>query len=187
MHKLSRAEAAQLQLLGRRSGQAVNTEDIRTLYAFNRWANARLLSDTSPLTHVDFIRDLRTSHVSLQGTLVHILWAEWLWVRRWRGQSPKQVFAPAEFSDVAAIKTEWEAVEREQQVFVAELTDQGLATRVAYENLQGQRWEYSLGHMMQHVVNHSSYHRGQVVTLLRQLGQAPRATDLLVFFDEVGG
>ena len=48
----------------------------------------------------------------------------------------------------------------------------------------GQRWEYALGHMMQHTANHSSYHRGQVVTLLRQLGKTPEATDFLVFLDE---
>ena len=48
----------------------------------------------------------------------------------------------------------------------------------------GQRWEYALGHMMQHTANHSSYHRGQVVTLFRQLGKTPEATDFLVFLDE---
>lgn len=165
----------------------MNTKDIHELYAFNQWANARLLSDTSSLSYPEFIRDLRTSHVSVHGTLVHILWAEWLWLRRWRGESPRRVFEQAEFPDVAAIKAEWADVEREQQLFLAELTDRRLATQVAYENLQGQWWEYSLGSMMQHVVNHSSYHRGQVTTLLRQLGQAPRATDLLVFFDEVSG
>jgi len=165
----------------------VNSQDIRTTYAFNRWANHRVLSDASSLTKDDFIRDVGTSHTSVQGTLVHILWAEWLWLRRWNGQSPKQVFAPADYAEVRALETEWKNVERDQQRFLAELTDEKLATQVAYENLQGQRWEYSLGHMMQHVVNHSSYHRGQVVTLLRQMGLVPRPTDLLVFFDETGG
>jgi DinB family protein len=60
----------------------------------------------------------------------------------------------------------------------------GISRRVSYENLQGVHWEYSLAETMQHVVNHSSYHRGQVVVLLRQLGQTPPATDFLVFFDE---
>ena len=98
-------------------------------------------------------------------------------LRRWDAQSPKQVMTPADYPDVRALETEWKTVEREQQRFLAELTDGKLTTQVAYENLQGQRWEYSLGHMMQHVVNHSSYHRGQVVTLLRQMGHAPQATD----------
>ena len=61
-----------------------------------------------------------------------------------------------------------------------------LLGRIPYENLRGQRFEYALGHMMQHVVNHSSYHRGQVVTLLRQLGRTPPNTDFLEYFDEGG-
>jgi uncharacterized damage-inducible protein DinB len=75
-------------------------------------------------------------------------------------------------------------VESEQQAFLKSLTDELLEKCVSYENLQGERWEYSLAHMMQHLVNHSSYHRGQVVTLLRQLGQTPPTTDFLVFIDE---
>lgn len=75
-------------------------------------------------------------------------------------------------------------MEAEQQAFINCLSDDLLEKRVSYENLQDQRWEYSLAQMMQHVVNHSSYHRGQVITLLRQLGQTPPATDFLVFLDE---
>jgi uncharacterized damage-inducible protein DinB len=66
------------------------------------------------------------------------------------------------------------------------LTDDRVKARISYENARGERWEYSLGHMMQHIVNHSTYHRGQVVTLLRQLGQTPPPTDFLVYFDEGG-
>ena len=120
----------------------------------------------------------------MRGTLVHILWGEWAWLQRWQGESPKQAFAPEDFLDVPALEARWQLVTREQQTFIERLADERLKGRVAYENLQGQRWEYSLGHMMQHVVNHSSYHRGQVVTLLRQLGKTPEATDFLVFLDE---
>lgn len=168
----------------------MNSEDIGTLYAFNRWANHRVLFDAGSLSRDELHRNLGTSHDSVQGTLVHILWAEWLWLRRFRGDSPKRVFVPAEFPDVSVLETQWKEVEREQETFIGQLTEEArptLATRVAYENLQGQRWKYSLGHMMQHVVNHSSYHRGQVVTLLRQLGRAPQPTDFLVFLDERDG
>jgi uncharacterized damage-inducible protein DinB len=165
----------------------MNTEDIRTLYAFNRWANHRSLADARALDSQELTRDLGASYPSVHATLVHILWAEWLWLRRWQGESPKQVFAPAELGDLSAIESRWEEVEREQESFIAQLTDERLVIRIGYENRQGERWEYSLGHMMQHVVNHSSYHRGQVVALLRQLGHLPQATDFLLFFDEGGG
>jgi len=91
---------------------------------------------------------------------------------------------PEEFPDWASLESRWTNVEDEQEAFIKCLTDDLLERRVSYENLRAQRWEYSLVQMMQHVVNHSSYHRGQLVTLLRQLGQTPPGTDLLVFLDE---
>lgn len=165
----------------------MNTSAIRELYAFNRWANDRMLSDASTLPPDEFSRDLNASHGSVHGTVVHMLWAEWLWLQRWRGQSPRERFTPEQFPDAAAIGTEWEKVEREQQLFISGLTEEDLARSVAYENLSGERWEYTLRRMLIHVVNHSSYHRGQVVTLLRQLGGSARPTDFLAFFDETGG
>jgi uncharacterized damage-inducible protein DinB len=162
----------------------MNPEDAQTLIDFNQWANRRIVAGTRSARSNDFARDLGTSFGSIRGTLVHIMWAEWIWLRRWQGQSPKQVFAAEDFADAAAIGERWKEIERGQHEFASQLTEPRLNQPVAYENLQGQRWEYTLGHMMQHVVNHSSYHRGQIVTLLRQLGASAPATDLLVFFDE---
>jgi uncharacterized damage-inducible protein DinB len=161
----------------------VNTGDIQDLYAYNRWANSRLLAAVRLVEPRDFSRDLGTSFRSVQGTLIHIMWAEWLWLRRWRGESPKRVFELKEFPDVDSLESAWDEVESDQLNFIGGLTDERLGARVSYENLQGQRWEYSLAHMMQHLVNHSSYHRGQIVTLLRQLGQHAPATDFLAFVD----
>jgi uncharacterized damage-inducible protein DinB len=164
----------------------VTLDEIRTLFAYNRWATHRLLDGSRQLSPDAFARNLGSSYGSVRGTLVHTLWAEWIWLQRWRGASPRQVFAEDEFPDVAAIEARWAAVERDRQELIGHLSDDGLLARLAYENLQGQRCEYALGHTMQHVVNHSSFHRGQVVTLLRQLGRTPPGTDFLVFFDEGG-
>ena len=87
---------------------------------------------------------------------MHVLWAEWIWLERWRGASPKQVFAEDQWPDVDAIRSRWHELERDRQGFIGELTEDRLLQRIAYENLQGERWEYSLVHMMQHVVNHST-------------------------------
>ena len=164
----------------------MNVSEIRTLYAYNRWATDRLLDAARALARTEFTRDLGTSHRSVRGTLVHVLWSEWIWLQRWRGTSPKNVFAEDQWPDVGAIHARWSELERERQDFIGAVTDDRLTQLISYENLQGERWEYSLVHMMQHVVNHSSYHRGQVVTLLRQLGRTPPTTDFLAFFDEGG-
>lgn len=161
-------------------------DDLSTLCAYNRWATEQLLEAARSLDAGELTREFGVSYGSVRGTLVHILWAEWIWQRRWARESPKQRFAEQDFPDVAAIAARWREVHRAQREFIAGLTEGDLRTRIAYENLQGERWEYSLGHMIQHVVNHSSYHRGQVVSLLRQLGRTPPMTDLLAYFDVSG-
>ncbi len=162
----------------------MNVEDIQTLYDYNRWANRRVLAAIQVCATHDFMRDVGTSHGSIAGTLLHILWSEWIWLRRWQGESPKRAFTLEEFPGLAAMESFWDELDRERVAFIGRLTDECLAARISYENLQGERWEYSLAHMLQHTVNHSSYHRGQIVTLLRQIGQSPPVTDFLAFFDE---
>jgi uncharacterized damage-inducible protein DinB len=141
---------------------------------------------TEGVPGADFTRDLGTSHGSLRGTLVHVLWADWIWLQRWRGESPKQVFDENEFADAAAFLSRREAFDRDRETFLSSLRDGDLSQRIGYENRRGERWVYRLDHMLQHVVNHATFHRGQVVTLLRQIGHVPPATDYLVYFDEGG-
>ena len=159
-------------------------DDIRDLYGFNRWANDLILDACDGLNPAEFTRDMQTSHGSVRGTLVHTLWGEWVWFRRWAGESPKTVFSEFDFPDLGVIRPRWHALDRERNEFMATLTEEKLQSVFGYENLKGEHWEYSYVHAMQHVVNHSTYHRGQIVTLLRQLGKTPPVTDFLVFIDE---
>ena len=158
--------------------------DIQTLYEYNRWANARVVKAVSRLSVEQFTRDLGSSFPSIRDTLVHILFAEWLWLERWKGTSPTVMFDPAEFPSVDVVKEKWREVESDCISFVRGLTAARLDTVVRYTNMDDETLEFRLGDMMKHVVNHSSYHRGQIVTMLRQLGAEPSATDLLEFLHE---
>ena len=159
---------------------------IRELYGYNTWANARIFEAVRPLTPEQFGRDLGSSYPSVRDSLAHIVWAEWLWFQRWNGTSPKVVFEPVDFPRAESLEARWLEVAADQRVFLDGLTNQRLASMVRYVNLQGQPWEYPLWRQMYHLVNHSSYHRGQVTAMLRQLGSRAVATDFLVFHDEVG-
>ena len=161
----------------------MNKQDIEHLYRYNRWANAQTLIAASRLDEQQFTRDLGSSHASVRDTLAHTMAAEWIWVTRWLGTSPKSLFDPKEFPSVDALRLRWAEVERDQADVISGLSDDSLAKMVTYTNTKGEEWTYSLEHMMQHVVNHSSYHRGQVTALLRQLGAEPIPTDLLYFVD----
>src|SRR5271156_6161507 len=74
----------------------MNVEDFRRLYDYNSWANHRTLDACAPLSEEQFTRDLRSSFRSLRDTMVHISWAEWLWLERWQGRSPDK-FSSAGF------------------------------------------------------------------------------------------
>src|SRR6266850_2168202 len=124
----------------------MNTGDIRLLLSYNTWANRRILAAAQLLTPEGLQRDLGTSYGSVQGTLVHLLWAEWIWLERWLGRSPKQVFGTGDFPDLAAIEERLATIQRGQEAFIETLTDDRVKTRISYENARGERWEYSLGH-----------------------------------------
>jgi uncharacterized damage-inducible protein DinB len=162
----------------------MNAAEAQLLQAYNRWANGRLLDAAVDLGPEQLERDLSTSHGSVWGTLVHIVWAEWLWLGRWQRTRPAPETDPKLCRDLPTLRSRWEAMEQAQRSFVEQLTDPALAERISYQNRRGETWVYPLGDMLRHVVNHSTYHRGQVMTLLRQLGATPRATDFLVFLDE---
>jgi len=161
----------------------MDLESIRELYGYNRWANARSLEAAAAVSTEDFTREVGGSFASLRGTLAHMYGAEWIWLQRWKGISPRQLPFSLEFPDAASIRSRWQAVENERQVFLDALDPARLAEVLSYVNLQGQTFAYPLRRMLQHVVNHGTYHRGQITTLLRQLGAAPLATDLLLYDD----
>jgi len=162
----------------------MDKDEIRQLYDYNRWANARTFDAAERLTDAEFARALGGSFPSVRETLVHLVWAEWVWLRRWLGESPRERFDAAEFSNVAAVRSRWDEIERERAEFIVGIDEARLGAVVAYVNAAGEEWRYPLGQMMLHVANHSTYHRGQVATLLRQLGAAAPSTDFLYYIDE---
>ena len=165
----------------------MNKNDIQLLYEYNRWANSQTLDASAKLTEEQFTKDLSSSYRSVRDTLAHILAAEWIWLTRWNGVSPRALLNPLDFPDLGSLRAGWAEVERDQTAFVNDLTDASLESVVTYLNTMGEEWKYPLGQMMQHLVNHSTYHRGQMATMLRQLGAEPAPTDFLIFFDVIAG
>ena len=159
-------------------------DTIRELYDYNHWANQRVLSAMTPLTDDMFTRNMGNSFVSLRDTLAHILGAEWIWLERWLGRSPKALLSASDFPTLQALQRRWPAVRLDQNQYIQTLVPDRLNDDVSYTNTRGERYSYALWRQMLHVLNHSSYHRGQVTTLLRQMGAEPAGTDLLVYYDQ---
>jgi uncharacterized damage-inducible protein DinB len=159
-------------------------DEIRELYEYNRWANGRILDAAAALSPEQFSQDLGSSFASVRGTLAHILTAEWVWLARWRGTSPTGPPSSWDLSTFEALRDRWREVERDQQAFIDGLTEEAVRQTIAYRDTQGTGFANPLWQMLRHVVNHSTYHRGQVVTMLRQVGAEPVSTDLIRFYRE---
>lgn len=166
-------------------------DDIGLLYEYDRWANKRVFEACSALSTEQFTRDLGGSFSSLRHTLLHIVAGEWGWLQYWKEPSAdaafladliaqrRVLFDPNAFPELAAVRQKWAEVEKEQVEFIELLTDEQLERMLPVRNTQ-----IKLIHLMQHVANHSTYHRGQIAWMMRQLGGAPQATDFHVFVME---
>ena len=91
------------------------------------------------------------------------------------------------FETVASMAGRWEPIKKglEDYVRSADLGD--LERIIEYKNMQGKPFRYPLHALLQHVVNHGTYHRGQVATQLREIGAKPLSTDLLRYYDALAG
>jgi uncharacterized damage-inducible protein DinB len=116
--------------------------------------------------------------------LGHIFGAEWIWLERFQGRSPASLPDVTHFTDIESLKESWVEFEPRLLNFVRGLTQLDLDRVLEYKTLKFGVYSNPLWQSMQHVVNHGTYHRGQVTTLLRQLGAQPILTDLMHFYRE---
>jgi uncharacterized damage-inducible protein DinB len=161
----------------------VNHEALTALLDYHYWARDRMLDALADLAPEDYTKGLGSSFGSIRDTVVHIYLAEWLWHARWRGISPSEPVPASHFPDVPSLAHAWLELEARVRSMVAEMRDEDLARVIEYRTLDGEAVSSVFWHMVQHVVNHATYHRGQVTTLLRQLNvRPPESTDLITFY-----
>ena len=161
----------------------MNQQDLRTLLDYHYWARDRLLDALEPLTADQLTRDMGNSFKSIHETVAHVYAAEWAWHERWHGHSPTALLSSDQFPDLASIRRTWSELEAKMRGFVEGLGEDGGSRVIDYKLLSGQAGSSPIWQMLQHVVNHASYHRGQVTTMLRQIGAQPaKPMDLIAFY-----
>lgn len=158
--------------------------EIQQLFDYNAWANRRSLAAAEKLTPEQFVKPLGSSFSSVRDTLAHIYGAEWIWLERFQGHSPAALPDVNQFHDLASLRERWIEHEVKLLGFVRGLTQSDLDREMEYKTLKFGVYRNPLWQSMQHVVNHGTYHRGQVTTMLRQLGAQPVLTDLMHFYRE---
>jgi uncharacterized damage-inducible protein DinB len=157
-------------------------QELQTLCDYNRWANQRIVDACRALTPEQFTRDLGSSFPSVRDTMVHIMLAEWVWLERCRGTSPTKFQPSSDFPTLPAVLAHWQSIDLSG--YAASISGNDLERIVHFRRLDASAHTSVFWQIFQHVVNHGTYHRGQVTTMLRQLGAKAVSTDLFAFYRE---
>jgi len=154
-------------------------DDLFSLYAYNRWANERVIESLRALSPADYTREMGGGWPSLRSTFVHLATATDAWARRFSGHEVTAARPETdlpEVDDAVAVLTE---AEDRLDAFLASLTPERMNAPFTWKNLRKETKTAVFWTVLRHVVNHQTYHRGQIASMLRRLGATPKSTDLV--------
>ncbi len=157
-------------------------EQVIELYEYNNWANDKLLTFTGSWEPDNFHHNFSSSFGSIHSTFVHILGAEELWLSRWVGETDRQLLNSGDLPNYPSVKERWTVHKSHLNQFLSSLTEDKLVEDISYKNIKGVVYSLQLWKQLLHLSNHSSYHRGQIVTMIRQLDLQPPSTDLIYYY-----
>jgi uncharacterized damage-inducible protein DinB len=163
----------------------MNKQDLTLLFKYNQWANAKILTAVADVTLEQFLAPANFPHGGLRGTLVHTLFAEWIWRNRWEGISAGTRLKPDDFPDIESLLRRWSEEEKLLMSFVNLVTDEQLNSRFSYKATDGSPFERILWHTMVHLVNHGTQHRSEAAALLTDFGHSPGDIDFVYFLNEL--
>ena len=154
---------------------------VRDLLRYMLWADRLMLKAAREVSPEDLTRDAGISFGSMLGTMVHMLGSQRLWLARLSGSTPGPRPTLQDIPDLPSWVQGWEETAAGIEAFLAALTEEQLAAEIAWEDSEIGPVSRPLWQPVTHMVNHNTYHRGQVVSLLRQLGHQPPKTDFIYF------
>jgi uncharacterized damage-inducible protein DinB len=160
-------------------------QEIQLLFDYDKWADLKLLEAVAVLTEDQYKKDLGSSFGGIHGTLVHIFSADRVWLDRWMGKTPSPLKAE-HLPTIEVLKKQWDIYHFDVSSFIRSLTEEKVNGLLTYLDFKGNTYAQPLCQQMQHKVNHSSYHRGQIIMMLRQLEMAVVSTDLINYIRQKG-
>jgi len=154
--------------------------------AYNVWANETICSVISTLTDEQFEKEIVSSFSSIRKTVLHLWDAHLVWINRLEGVSLKAFPSESFLGTNEEIITGLISSSKKLKDLTESYDEDALQSIKKYATFKGGIVTSSLYQVLAHVFNHSTYHRGQLVTMLRQLGimDIPK-TDLIFFYREV--
>lgn len=146
---------------------------------YSAWATKRLLEFAASVPEEHVTKEIANSHGGILKTFQHIYYADRVWLSRMEG-------APVAFADpepgpaLAELNERWLGILKRFEEWAAAQDPNRV---IAYKNLKGDAFAKPVYQIVFHVVNHGTYHRGQIAAMLRQLGHVPPYTDLIYYED----
>jgi len=156
-------------------------DDLESLYAFNSWANARVLDSLRSLPGPDYEKEQGGGWPSLRATFVHLAGATDAWAERFSGRDATRLATVDEMPALEDAARVLLAAEEKHRRLLATYTPERLAGPFTWKNLKGELKTANFGIVARHVVNHQTYHRGQISSMIRRLGHTPRPTDMVLW------
>jgi uncharacterized damage-inducible protein DinB len=158
-----------------------------TLAHYNAWANRRLYEACAQLAEDEYLKPRPVAFHSLHGVLNHVLVGDRLWgARIARKAAPKLTLDQILYGDFVALRIARIAEDDHILNLVSGIAESALDRPLAYTNLEGKRYVDPLRHILGHLFNHQTHHRGQAHALLSQTAIAPPALDLIFFLRDKG-
>jgi uncharacterized damage-inducible protein DinB len=154
----------------------------RNLLAYTIWADREHLGALAGLPHEHLVTPTGTSFGSLLGTIAHVLCSERVWLARFVGAPLESYPDEAAYGDLAGVREGFEELWPEMEFFLAGLQAAPLEADLAWTSRGGRPYRQPLWQALVHMSHHSAYHRGQLTTMMRQLGHQPPASDLIGWF-----
>lgn len=150
---------------------------------YNQWANHMVCSWLDTLSEDQWKREVISSFNSIEATSLHIIGAEKIWLQRLRNH-PSPEWYPSVFKgNKGNAIQDWKDASEGLLAWVNILEEEEIMKDLTYKRLNGETYQLTVYKVISHVFMHSAYHRGQLVTQLRQAGfQDLTTTDLLAFY-----
>lgn len=153
------------------------------LFAYHQWATQKILSHTDQFGDDIYTQAGGGSFPSIKETVSHVITVEKLWLLRMTGISKPAV----EHFHVETARDAIQAfllLHAEMELYFASLSEEQWQEVMPFTNLKGQSFEETREEMLFTFINHASYHRGQITSLLRQFGKEGIAVDYIYFSKE---
>ena len=149
---------------------------------FLSWATRLMIDAAKQMPQAEYEKDRGSSYGGIKGTMEHIFRADSVWFSRVAGKPFAKITDVPVPDTLDELAREWLTLLERFQERVAQLTPAQITYEVGYANSQGVEYRTQIWQIVLHLVNHSSYHRGQVITMMRQAGATPPGTDLIMFY-----